>query len=147
MSFGVLLIVKYIHMKNLVQLTTMFFLLIQINGYGQTEKTESISNKQDIILKKENAKTKIDTTNFKSFIGKFLLEEADFTLEIITEDNKMYIVSPFSKDLLVFKNETTLSEPTRGVDLERIKDDKDALKFTQNGYKTTIKRVGTKEEN
>ena len=34
----------------------------------------------------------------------------------------------------------------RGVELERIEGDKNALKFTQNGYKTIIKRVEAKEE-
>ena len=75
-----------------------------------------------------------------------MLEEGDFELEIVQEDNKMYIISPFSKDILIPKNETTLTELTRGVDLELIKDNKDALKFTQNGYVTTIKRVKPKTE-
>jgi hypothetical protein len=132
-------------MKNLIQITTVLFLLAQTIGFSQTTKTDATSSKQDTILKKEVTKTESDTLQLKSFIGKYLLEEADFTLEIIEENNKMYIVSPFSKDLLILKNETTLHEPTRGVDLELIKDDKDALKFTQTGYVKTIKRVKSEE--
>ncbi len=55
--------------------------------------------------------------------------------------------SPFSKVILIQKNVTTLHEPTRGVDLELIKASKDALKYTQNGYETTIKRVIPKTDN
>lgn len=128
-------------MKNLIQITTVLFLFAQTIGFSQTTKTDATSSKQDTILKKEVVKTASDTLQLQSFIGKYLLEEADFTLEIIEENSQMYIVSPFSKDLLILKNETTLHEPTRGVDLELIKNDKDALKFTQNGYVTTIKRV------
>lgn len=130
-------------MKTFIQLTTVLFLFVQTMSYGQTKSKEFISNKQDTVLTKEHVKTKIDT---KKFIGKYLLEEGDLTLEIITKDNEMYIVSPFSTDILVVINETTLHEPTRGVDLELIKDDKNALKFTQNGYVTTIKRVDPKEK-
>lgn len=134
-------------MKNLIQIATVLLLLVQTIGYSQTQNTESTSNKQDTVLKKENTKTKIDTEKFKGFIGKYFLEEADFNLEIIEEDNKMYIVSPFSKDILISKNGTSLYEATRGVDLELIKDNKDALKFTQNGYETTIKRVASGTKN
>ncbi|MFY0630913.1 MAG: hypothetical protein JXR05_11065 [Flavobacteriaceae bacterium] len=126
-------------MKILIQLTTVIFLLIHSNGYSQTKSVESIS-------KKKNTTTEIDTKKFKSFIGTYFLAEGDFTLEIVQEKDKMFIISPFSKDLLVQKNGTTLQEPTRGVDLERIKDNKDALKFTQNGYVTTIERVKAKKK-
>jgi hypothetical protein len=133
-------------MKNLVQITTVLFLLIQTITYSQTKNAESIPNTQDTILKKDNTKTKIDTAKFKKFIGKFLLAEGDFILEIIEENNEMYIISPYSKDILTPKNETALQELTRGVVLELIKEDENALKFTQNGYETTIKRVDPKDE-
>lgn len=125
-------------MKNVIQIATVLLLLVQTIGYSQTKNTESTPNKQDVIVQKESTKTEID---IKKFIGTYLLEEANFTLEIIAENDKMYIVTSFSKDILVLKNETTLREPTRGVDLELIKDNKDALKYSQNGYITTIKRV------
>jgi hypothetical protein len=67
--------------------------------------------------------------------------EADFVLEILAEDNQLYIKTDFSKDILISINKTTLRELTRGVDLELIEGDSNALKFTQNGYETTIKRV------
>ena len=131
-------------MKNLIQITTVLFLLVQTIGYSQTKNTETISKKQDSILKQQDTKIEIDTTTLKSFVGKYLLEEADFELEIVQEDDKMFIISPFSKDPLILINETTLHEPTRGVDLELIKDNENALKFTQNGYETIIKRVNSK---
>jgi hypothetical protein len=124
-------------MKNLIKIATALILLVHTIGYSQEERTSTITKKQD-------AKTSIDTEKFKSFVGIYLLEEADFELEIVQEDTAMYIVSPFSKDLLVQKNETTLREPTRGVDLERIEADETGLKFTQNGYETVIKRVKPK---
>lgn len=131
-------------MKNLIQITTVLFLFVQTISYSQTEKTKSTSNKQGIALKKESTKT--ETDKLKDFIGTYFLEEGNFELEIVEEDNKMYIISPFSKDLLIPKNETTLHELIRGVDLELITDNKNALKFTQNGYETTIKRVKSKTE-
>ncbi|EDP72345.1 hypothetical protein FBALC1_14627 [Flavobacteriales bacterium ALC-1] len=124
-------------MKDLIQITTVLFLLVQSIGFSQEKNTEVISEKQI-------TETQVDTTNLKSFVGKYLLVEADFELEIVKEDDKMYIISPFSKDILIQKNETTLHEPSRGVDLELIKDNKDALKFTQNGYETIIERVNSK---
>ena len=134
-------------MKNLIQVTTAVFLLVQTISYGQTKTTDTIPNTPDTIEKSETPQTEIDPEEFKSFIGTYFLAEGNFTLEIIEEDNKMYIVSPFSKDLLIAKNETTLHEATRGVDLELIKDNPNALVFTQNGYLTTIKRVTTETKN
>jgi hypothetical protein len=128
-------------MKNLIQLTTVLFLLIQINGYSQTKNPEAISKKQDTVLKKQDKKNEINAKELKKFVGKYFLAEGDFNLEVVMENDKMFIISPFSKDLLILKNETTLREITRGVDLELIKGDKNELKFTQNGYETTIKRV------
>jgi len=140
MSFEVLIIKIYI-MKHLIQITTVLFLLAQTLTYSQTKPVEPFTEKEDTTLKKEQTKTKFDTTKLQGFIGTYFLEEADFELEIIQEDNKMYLISPFSKDILIPKNETTLTEFTRGVDLELIENNKNALKFTQNGYETVIKRV------
>lgn len=127
-------------MKNVIQLTTAILLLVQTIGYSQTKNSETIS-------KEQNTETVKDTTKLSSFIGTYLLEEADFILEIRQENDKMYIITDFSKDLLTLKNETTLHESTRGVDLELIKDNKDALIFFQNGYETIIKRVKPKAKN
>lgn len=125
-------------MKNLIQITTALILLVQSIGYCQTNNADSISNVQDTTIEKVGTETEFDS---KPFLGKYYLAEADFALEITEEDNKMYIVTPFSKDILIPKNATTIHELTRGVDLELIEDNKNALKFTQNGYETTIKRV------
>jgi len=133
-------------MKNLIQCTTAIFLLVQTIGFSQTEDTETISRKKDTTINKQKTKTEIDTRNDEYFIGTFLLKEAGFELEIAKEDGKMYIITEFSKDILLQKNKTTLHEITRGVDLELIKDNPNALKFTQNGYETTIKRVNAKTE-
>lgn len=126
-------------MKNLIQLTTVFLLFVQITGFSQTKNTEPIT-------KKQNVKEIIGPKNLKKFIGEYLLEEANFTLEIVQEKGKMYIITEFSKDVLIQKNRTTLREPTRGVDLELIKNNKNALKFTQNGYETVITKVKKKKE-
>ena len=131
-------------MKNLFQITTVLFLLVQTIGFSQTKNTGVSSNTQDASTENASTSTEFDA---EKFLGKFYLAEADFALEIIEEDNKMYIVTPFSKDILIPKNETTIHELTRGVDLELIKDDANALKFTQNGYVTTVKRVISETQN
>lgn len=122
-------------MKNVFQLVTVLLLFVQTIGLSQTEPTTTSI---------QETKTTIETEKFKDAIGSFLLEEGNFELEIVQEDDKMYIVTEFSRDILVQKNETTLREPTRGVDLELIADNKNALKFSQNGYETFIKRVSKK---
>ena len=48
-------------MKNLIQLATVFFLLVQITGFSQTKNTEPIT-------KKQNAKEIISPENLKKFI-------------------------------------------------------------------------------
>lgn len=122
-------------MKNVFQLATVLLLFVQTIGHSQTASTT---------IPIQETKTTIETEKFKDAIGSFLLEEGNFELEIVQEDDKMYIVTEFSRDILVQKNETTLREPTRGVDLELIADNKNALKFSQNGYETFIKRVTKK---
>lgn len=133
-------------MKTLIQITTVCFFLVQTIGYGQTEGAATTGTNEETVLKNSNTETEIDIEKFQSFIGTYLLIEADFTLEIVLENSLMYVVSPFSKDILIQKNETTLREPTRGVDLERIVDNDNDLKFTQNGYETVIIRVDATTE-
>ena len=122
----------------------VLLVFIHTTGYSQEPQTSTISDKEDIVLKEQNPSTEIDTEKFQGAIGTFILEEANFELQIIQEDTKMYVISPFSKDILIQKNDTTLREPTRGVDLELIENDTSGLKFSQNGYVTTIKRVTSK---
>lgn len=124
-------------MKNLIQITTVLFLLVQTMSYSQTKENETT-------LKKNSTEIKVDTTKLKDFMGTFFLAEGDFNFEIVMENDKMYVISPFSKDILIQTNDTTLHEITRGVDFQIIKGNKDALKFTQNGYETTMKRVKPK---
>lgn len=125
-------------MKNLIKITTVFLLIAQTISYGQTQN-------QDTISKSDNVKTEISSLELEKFIGVYLLEEANFQLEIIEEGDKMYIVTEFSKDVLVQKNKTTLSEPTRGVDLELIKGNDNGLKFSQNGYEAIIVKLKPKK--
>lgn len=133
-------------MKNAIQVTTVLLLLAQSIGYCQSNTTIPVSETQDTTLDKETTKIENYTDAYTPFLGTFLLVEGDFTLEIILEDNKPYIVTEFSKDILIPTNETTLHELTRGVDLELIEGNPDVLKFTQNGYETTIKRVNSNTE-
>lgn len=127
-------------MKTLKQLTVLALFLIQTVVFGQTKNTENATNKQE--TKKEIKK--VDTKNLKKFIGTYNLVEANFTLDIVQEKGKMYIITEFSKDQLLLKDENTLTEFTRGVDLQLIEGNENALKFTQNGYETTIERVKPK---
>jgi len=129
-------------MKNVFQITTALFLVFQTMGYSQTNTSEPITKDQDSVST-QDVLTEFDTDEYKDFVGTYFLAEADFELEIIQEDNELFIISPFSKDKLVLKNETTLREPTRGVDLQLIENDNTALKFSQNGYVTNIKRINS----
>lgn len=124
-------------MKTLKQITVLAFLLAQTIGFSQTKEQETTQKE-----KKET--TNVDTKNLKKFIGTYNLVEANFTLDIVQENGKMFIITEFSKDELLLKNVTTLHEFTRGVDLELIEGNENALKFSQNGYVTNIERVKPK---
>ncbi len=127
-------------MKTLQQITLFTLLLVQTIGFSQTKSTETVETSEQ--NKKEI--TKIDTKNLVKFIGTYNLAEANFTLDIVQEEGKMYIITEFSKDQLLLKDENTLTEFTRGVDLQLIEGNKDALKFMQNGFETIIDRVKPK---
>lgn len=131
-------------MKTLKQLTILALFLVQTVVFGQTKNTETVSVKQETTQKQESTVKKVDTKNLKKFIGTYNLAEANFTLDIVQEKGKMYIVTEFSKDQLLLKDENTLHEFTRGVDLQLIAGNSDGLKFTQNGYETIIERVKPK---
>ena len=106
-------------MKNLIKITTVLFLLVQVNGYSQTT-LENNTKEQETVEKKDKEIALIDTKNLKKFIGTYELTEANFTFEIVQEEDKMYIITEFSKDQLLLKDENTLCEFTRGVDLQLI---------------------------
>jgi len=126
-------------MKHLIQLSTVLFLLVQTMGYSQSTNAETNAKKQE-------ATVQIDSEKFKPFIGKYELVEANITLEIIQENDKMFLLGPGSKDPLIKSKLLTLHEPIRGVDLALIKDDTTAIKFTQNGYETTMKRINSETD-
>ena len=128
-------------MKTLKKITVLTLLLVHTIGFSQSKNEQKEANSKKVELKKE---VKVDAKKLKKFIGKYDLSEGNITLEIVQEKDKMYIISPWSKDLLKVKDENTLIEPTRGVYLNIIKDNKNALKYFQNGYETTIKKINSK---
>lgn len=87
--------------------------------------------------------TPLDVKNYTDVLGTYLIKEADLVLKITQEGDKMYLVSEGQgvKDELTLKNTNTLYEAKYGVTLERIDGDTNALKFSQNGFETIIKRV------
>ena len=109
-------------MKHLFSITAVLILSLSNVVFAQTSKNNVTSKTEKIasVTKKENKK--VDFKKLKKFVGKYNLEEANITLEIVQEKNKMYIVSPWGKDPLDIKNENTLFEPSRGVYLKTIKD-------------------------
>ncbi len=89
----------------------------------------------------ESFKT-IDLKNFKKYTGTYLLKEANLTLEIILENNKMYLVSEAQgvKSELIQKDDKSLYDTTVGVVLTQIEEDTNSLSFSQNGFVTTISK-------
>ena len=84
---------------------------------------------------------------FKEYMGTYFLEEANLTLEIIQEDNKLFLVAEAQniKSELAQKSETSLYDTTIGVVLTKIEDTTKSLTFSQNGYNTTIDKVTPKK--
>lgn len=89
--------------------------------------------------------TAIDITKFKNYVGKYLLTEANLELEILLENDKMflYVAAQEVKSELTQTNDTTLLDTVVGASLGIIEGDKGSLTFEQNGFKTTIKKVTT----
>lgn len=81
--------------------------------------------------------------NFKKYAGKYLLKEANLTLEIIVENNNLFLASEQQgvKSQLFQKNKTTLYDTIAGATLTLIDDNKKALTFSQNGFTTTINKI------
>ena len=84
----------------------------------------------------------IDKTIFETMVGKYLLKEANLVLEVVSEDGALYLVSEAqgAKSKLQHKTSTTVVDNETGVVLELIEGDKNTIKFTQNGFETTISR-------
>lgn len=125
-------------MKTLQQIILLAVFLISTVVFGQIKETTKKLSKEKV---EQQQKTKVDTKKLEKFVGKYNLSEANLELEIIQENDKMFIKSPWGKDPLKIQDENTLVEPTRGVYLTLIKDDANALKYFQNGYETKMKRV------
>ncbi|QTD39085.1 beta-lactamase family protein [Polaribacter batillariae] len=89
----------------------------------------------------------VDLNNFKKYTGTYLLKEANLELEIILEDNKMYIVVAAQgvKSELAQKDKNSVSDKLVGVVLSKIDGNTDSLKFNQNGFETTINRIKPKK--
>ncbi|MBW1296469.1 serine hydrolase domain-containing protein [Aquimarina litoralis] len=87
----------------------------------------------------------IDIDNFKKYAGTYLLKEANLTLKIVLENDKMYLVSEEQgvKSELTQKNQKSLYDTTVGVVLTQIEGDNNSLSFNQNGFTTTINKVTT----
>ncbi|PKB44420.1 CubicO group peptidase (beta-lactamase class C family) [Cellulophaga sp. RHA19] len=89
---------------------------------------------------------KIDLKKFKKYTGTYLLKEANLTLNIIQENNKMYLVVDAQKvkSELIQKNDKALYDTTVGVILTQIEGDSNSLEFNQNGFKTVISKINSK---
>lgn len=87
----------------------------------------------------------VDLENFEIYAGTYLLKEANLTLKIAIEDNRMYLISEAQgvKSELLQKSETALYDTTVGVLLTQIDGDDSSLTFNQNGFITTISKVGS----
>ncbi|MEL0642918.1 serine hydrolase domain-containing protein [Olleya sp. Ti.3.14] len=106
--------------------------------------------KNDLLAYLSNEKIeKFKTVNiekFKKYTGRYLLKEANLTLEIIEENTKLYLVVEAQgvKSELTQKNETTLYDTVVGATLEIIDCNEKALTFSQNGFTTTINKISPK---
>jgi len=128
------------------------------NGYNPKTKNLYLlfCNERKLIFKKSIVKDinaffkgekvegfKMIDEKFKNYAGKYLLKEANLVLEVVVENNKMFLVSEQqgSKSQLFQKDETTLFDTQVGASIAIIKDNNKALIFSQNGLETTIKRI------
>lgn len=85
----------------------------------------------------------IDIENFKEYTGTYLLKEANLNLEIVLEENKMYLVVDAQgvKSELTQKSKISLYDTTVGVVLTKIEGNKESLSFNQNGFETIITKI------
>ncbi|EZH75685.1 hypothetical protein ATO12_02530 [Aquimarina atlantica] len=87
----------------------------------------------------------INIADFKEITGKYLLKEANLTLEIKQEKGKLYLIVEAQgvKSELTQKNKTTLYDMAVGATLTKIKGNTNSLTFSQNGFTTTISKITT----
>lgn len=129
------------------------------NGYNPKTKalfllfsnTKSIPYQkmiQDDILMFLNGKEVLsnNTINldiFKQYVGSFLLKEANINFNILLQEDKMFleVKEQGVKSQLFQKDKNTLFDAVVGATFSIIKDNDNAMTFSQNGFVTTINRV------
>lgn len=90
----------------------------------------------------------VNTNDFKGITGKYLLKEANLTLEIVLDNGKFYLVSEAQdvKSELIQKNNTTLYDTAVGATLTQIEGKDDSLTFSQNGFTTIISKTTSEDK-
>ncbi len=85
----------------------------------------------------------VDISVFKKYVGTFLLKEANMKMEIILENDNLYleVKAQGMKSELFQVNDKTLKDSAVGATLSIIEDNENALTFSQNGFTTTLTRV------
>ena len=89
--------------------------------------------------------TAVDIEKFKKYVGKYMLKEANLELEIMLENEKMYlfVAAQNIKSELTQVSASELLDTSVGATLSRIDGDADSLTFSQNGFTTTIDKVAS----
>jgi CubicO group peptidase (beta-lactamase class C family) len=80
---------------------------------------------------------------FKKYVGTFLLKEANMKMNIVLEENKLFleVKAQGMKSELFQKDANTLIDASVGATLSIIDNNDDALTFSQNGFTTTLTRI------
>ncbi len=93
-------------------------------------------------------KLKLDITrDFQDFIGKYVLDQVNVELEIISEQHQMFMLIQGQKVLLAYQDQNTLYDVNVGVRLQRIKGNSNALMFQQNDFKAKLRRKSENTSN
>lgn len=96
-------------------------------------------------LKGENVAATFNNnlTVFTECVGKYLIEEENFTLEIELLEKKdgFYFVAQGVEVILISKEDGKLFAPTYGIELEKIADNSEAMIYRQNGFEITMNRI------
>lgn len=118
----------------------LMFTNSHIMPFGESLKNDLFSYLHDKKIENFNA---VSLENFKQIPGKYLLKEANLTLEIINENDKFFLVSEAQgvKSELSQKNDTTLYDTVVGATLTKIEGDTNSLIFNQSGFTTTIIKI------
>ncbi|KGL63460.1 serine hydrolase domain-containing protein [Polaribacter sp. Hel1_85] len=123
-------------------------LYLMFNNTHRMPLNESLKN--DLLAYLDNKEIEkfnnVNIDNFKKFVGKYLLKEANLIFEIAQENGKLFLIAEAQgiKSKLTQKNSTTLYDTTVGATLEVVDGNENALTFSQNGFTTIINKVITK---